>query len=452
MRKVLALGVLSLAIVSAACGGKGMPASPTSPSPAPSPGTLPTSNAVASITGTVTAASSTGVAFGPAAMGALTVQVVGTAVVSAVSPAGEFSLGSVPPGDVSIEVRGSGADAVVSVAGVLPGQSIQIKINVSGNVGRLDFDSRGGASGKQELEGLIESKTPPDMLVVHGQAVKVIAGTTEIRKGGTPMTYADLAVGFRVHVRGAMSGPGVTPPVLSADLIIVQDMGGTGETDVRGAVAAILSGSCSSLPLKFTVGTTKVSANSATVFTPACSALVVGAMVHADGTLQTDGSILASTVDIEAADVEVRGTVLAITGGTCGANNLAFSVTVANPAGTTQIKTNASTHYVKACSAVVAGAELHLSGTLQADKSVLAKNVVVDQGPPTGMMTDLKGTIAGLAGTCPLISFNLGSTLVKSDAMTEFKPSCSTLKNGDSVNARGMLLGGTLTANRIERK
>ncbi len=383
MRNIVVLSLLSLALVSVACGGKGTAASPTSPSPTVNAGVPTNSTSGAKIGGTVAASTATGAAFGPAALAALSVQVVGTSISSAVTPTGSFSLANVPPGDVSIRVSGSGDDAVVTVAGVQAGDSIQVSLVVTGNSGRVDADSRGGASGKQELEGLIESKTPPDMLVVNGQIVKVVAGATDIRKGGTPMTYADLMVGFRVHVRGTTSAAGVTPSVLTADLIIVQDTGGNA-TEVKGTVGAILSGSCSSLPLKFTVGTTTVTATSTTMFTPGCSAVVAGAMVSVDGTTQADGSLLATRVDVEVTEISIHGTVLAIAGGTCGAGNLAFSVTVSNPAGTKQVVTNASTHFVHSCAEVAAGAVVNVSGTLQADHSILAINVVVLPSPGGG--------------------------------------------------------------------
>jgi len=297
MRKVFALGVLSLALVSAACGGNGTTASPTSPSPTVNAGVPPSSMSGAIVSGTVAASSSSGTALGPSALTALTVQVVGTSITSSVSSTGDFSLKDVPPGDVSIKVSGSGADAVVSVAGVQAGQTIQIRIVVSGSTGRLDFDSRGGASGKVELEGLVESKTAPDMLIVNGQSVKVVAVTTEIRKGNTPMTYADLAVGMRVHVRGTMSAPGITPPVLTADLIIVQNTGGGGgmSIDLRGTISG-LAGTASCPLISFNLGSTPVQSQATTMFKPSCAGLKNGDSVDVKGML-VSGTLMASKID-----------------------------------------------------------------------------------------------------------------------------------------------------------
>ncbi len=393
MRRVFVLSVLSLALVSAACGGKSTTASPTSPSPTVNTGGSPGSPTGATISGTVAASSGSGTPFGPTALAGLSVQVVGATVSSAVSPAGDFSLRNVPPGDVGLKVTGSGDEAVVTVGGVRSGDAIQVRLVVTGNVGRVDFDSRGGNSGKVELEGLIESKTLPDMLMVNGQAVKVVTATTDIRKGNTPMTYAQLTVGFRVHVRGTMSAPGVVPPVLTADLIIVQNMG---SNHVSGTVGAILSGSCSSFPFKFTVGSTTVAATSSTEFHPACSAVVVGAMVDAEGVLQTDGSLLADKVNVETEEVNVKGTVAAITSGTCAGGTLAFSVTLISPPGTKQVTTNASTSFMPSCSAVVVGAQVDVEGILQPGGSVLATKVDVESAD-----VDVKGTVLAItSGTC----------------------------------------------------
>jgi hypothetical protein len=457
MRKALALGVLSLVLASAACGGKGSTASPASPSPMVAAGVPPSPMSGAVVSGTVAALSASGAALGSSALSGMSVQVVGTSVTSPVSAAGEFSLRDVPPGDVSLKVSGAGADAVVGVAGVQAGQTIQISIVVSGSIGRLEFDSRGGASGKQELEGLIESKAPPDMLVVHGQAVKVLAGTTDIRKGDTPLTYADLTVGWRIHVRGAMSAPGVTPPVLTADLIIVQDSGGGGSTDVKGTVGAILSGSCSSFPFKFTVGTTTVSASSVTVFSPACSAIVVGAMVDAEGALQPDGSLLASRVDVESAHAEIKGSVLAITGGTCGANTLAFTVAITNPVGTKHVMTNASTFFKPSCSAVVVGATLEVEGTLQADGTIVAMKIDVEESE---VEADVAGTVLAITGgTCAgnnlafsvTVAHPAGTMQVVANAATSFEPACSWVVVGAKVDVEGMLqAGGSMLAKKVD--
>ncbi len=70
------------------------------------------------------------------------------------------------------------------------------------------------------------------------------------------------------------------------------------------------------------------------------------------------------------------------------------------------------------------------------------------------MMTNVMGTISGLASTatCPVIAFSVGSSAVKTQTTTDFKPSCGVLKNGDTVDVLGQLVSGTLMATRVQRR
>jgi hypothetical protein len=69
------------------------------------------------------------------------VQIVGTSVSAAVTN-GQFTLQGVPPGDQRLRFTGNGCDASVTVTGLKSGDSIQIKVTVSGTTATLDYDSR----------------------------------------------------------------------------------------------------------------------------------------------------------------------------------------------------------------------------------------------------------------------------------------------------------------------
>jgi hypothetical protein len=63
----------------------------------------------------------------------------------------------------------------------------------------------------------------------------------------------------------------------------------------------------------------------------------------------------------------------------------------------------------------------------------------------------LDGTISGLAGTCPLVSFTVAGQNVTASASTDYhRGNCGDLSNGDDVKVRGTLLAGSVTATRIE--
>jgi hypothetical protein len=67
---------------------------------------------------------------------------------------------------------------------------------------------------------------------------------------------------------------------------------------------------------------------------------------------------------------------------------------------------------------------------------------------------DLKGTIAGLSGTCPSISFTVSGSSVTTGPKTEFDDgACSTLKNGSTVEVKGTRqANGSVLASEVDKK
>jgi hypothetical protein len=67
---------------------------------------------------------------------------------------------------------------------------------------------------------------------------------------------------------------------------------------------------------------------------------------------------------------------------------------------------------------------------------------------------EVSGVLAGRAGTCPSLTFSVGSTHVSTSGSTEFKDvTCSALKNGDRVEVKGSRQNdGTIAASRVEKQ
>jgi len=67
---------------------------------------------------------------------------------------------------------------------------------------------------------------------------------------------------------------------------------------------------------------------------------------------------------------------------------------------------------------------------------------------------EIVGTVANLAGTCPALTFTIGTTKVTTNATTRFDDTrCLSLANGDLVEVKGSVTGtaaGVLAA-RVER-
>jgi hypothetical protein len=76
-----------------------------------------------------------------------------------------------------------------------------------------------------------------------------------------------------------------------------------------------------------------------------------------------------------------------------------------------------------------------------------------DAGDDHGVdRAELTGAIASRRGTCPELSFMVG-TAVSTTRTTAFEDAaCSALQNGDRVEVSGALANGSVVASRVERK
>jgi hypothetical protein len=77
-----------------------------------------------------------------------------------------------------------------------------------------------------------------------------------------------------------------------------------------------------------------------------------------------------------------------------------------------------------------------------------------DPGDDHGGGVELNGAVAGKSGTCPALSFTVGSAKVVTSARTEFKDvTCGALANNDAVEVKGsQRTDGTVDATRVEKK
>lgn len=288
----------------------------------------------------------------------------------------------------------------------------------------------------RELSGFVTEKGT-DSLTVRGTIV-TIEHATLIRHGHRILTLADIRVGDHVQVRGVTDGE-----TLIAGEIKVEDTdrgeGDDDSDDVKGLVSA-LAGTCPNLT--FTVGAIAVTTDGTTEFrgTP-CEALVNGARVDVQGTPQADGSIVATKVDIKLGEDEVRGAISGLSG-TCP--TLTFTV------GTTPVTTSSFTEFKgRRCAAVANGLTAEAKGTRQTDGSIVAVKIDVRQFDDDD---DIEGTVSELSGTCPNLTFAVGTTRVTTNDTTEFKgAACTALVNGTRIEAEGTRQAdGSIAATKIE--
>ena len=162
---------------------------------------------------------------------------------------------------------------------------------------------------------------------------------------------------------------------------------------------------------------------------------------------------------------ELKGVIAGRTG-TCP--SITFGI------GTSTVMTNAATIFDDgACSTLVNGVEVEVEGVRQANGIVLASRVEnkaadddddddddnPNRGPGPGDddrhggEARLEGSIGGLGGACPSIGFSVAGSTVSTSASTRFDDACSSLKNGDRVEVRGVRqANNVVAASRVEKK
>jgi hypothetical protein len=65
---------------------------------------------------------------------------------------------------------------------------------------------------------------------------------------------------------------------------------------------------------------------------------------------------------------------------------------------------------------------------------------------------EMEGTVSGLTGTCPALTFTLGTRTIMTSSNTRFEGSCSSIQNGTRVEVEGRVHtdGTTIVAEEVE--
>ena len=443
-------------LVLTGCGG-GSGSQPTAPSPtaAVTPGGGSAMGG-ATISGTVNSGATTRSVM-PMADG-MTVQVVGTSISSPVGSGGAFSLTGVPAGSSGLRFLGTGVDATATLSPVSEGETVTLVVGVSGSTATIESETR-SSNGQVELEGRIESlppTQPANTLIVGGRTVTV-GPDTVIRDGNGTRSFADLAIGLRVHVTGRVDGA-----ALAAQTITIQNTNTTIPVNVNGTVDQ-LTGTSSSF--RFFVGGREVRGDGNTQFfgdgdrPDQFSRLANGVRVEVKGQ-QRDNFVYAERIHIngssaptptppqeESASIEAR---LNTIGGT--APNLTLLV------GTTTVRTSSSTEVrrrgdVQTLAALAIGQTLHVVGVRRSDGSIDARMIQIKEDESGGAFT-IEGSMGGLKGSCPSLTFGVNGYSISTNGSTTFvNGACGDLRNGTRVLVEGTRQGdGSVKATSVTRR
>ena len=437
--------VLATMTSAVACGGK--TATPAGPSTtgSGSPAGPSTSGPTATVTGSVQAS----------AMGVV-VSVPGTSISAAVDAASHFALMNVPAGDVQLQLTGGGANATVSLGIVQPSETVDLVVTVAGSSASIDSQVKSGA-GEAQLEGRVES-LPPTMPALTfkaaGRTVKTDSSTRFV-DGSVARTFADLLIGMRVHVKGSLSGDTFT-----ATLVELQNSQVTVPVEVNGTIDS-LTGSASAF--QFNVGSRVVKGDAATTFfgdgdkPDSFSDLKNGARVEVKGQ-QRDGFVYAARIHINGTDddtkppqdssASIHGTLNTIAG-----TKPALTLTV----GTTTVRTSSGTEVkrrgdVQTLDTLKVGQSLHVIGVRQSDGSLDARLIEIDDDAVGGEF-EIEGSLGGLRGTCPAVSFGVNGFSVTTSASTTFEgATCLELKSGNKVTVKGTRQAdGSVAATKVKK-
>ena len=439
------LTVILVAAGTTGCGGSS--STPTEPASTPSGGGAANG---ATVSGTVRSGSASGMtsASPASSMPGLIVTVAGTSVSSGLDAAGRFNLVNVPAGDVQLQFSGP-ATAAVAVSQVQPRETIDLVVSVSTSSAVVESQFRASA-GEEQLEGRIES-LPPAMpagsMKIGGRTVTTDA-STQFRQGNIVRTFGDFQVGYRVHVKGRSSGSGML-----ASLIEIQNVITTIPVNINGIVSG-KTGTASAF--EFTVDGRLVKGDGNTEFFGGSvyPDLADGERVEVKGQ-QRDGFVYAERIHVNTGDddddepqdgsASIHGRILSIAG--------APPALVVNVGGTT-VRTDGSTVVrrrgdVQTLDTLKLNMDVHVVGVRRADGSIDARMIQINHDA-TGGEFEIEGSIGGMSGTCPAVTFKINGYSIRTTGSTTFEAACANLRNGMSVKVNGVVEeDGSVRSTRI---
>ena len=216
------------------------------------------------------------------------------------------------------------------------------------------------------LRGTVEAINAPS-LQVAGQVVVTTTSTQILTQARGHLDLGALRIGDAVTVRGSVHSDGQ----IEADEIDLDE----DEAELSGAITAIAAPNLTVAGRTVvTDAQTEIERDDAKI---TLADLHVGDVVEVEGTPQADGSVLAREIEVKTGEQEEGGHAVEFSGAISAI--AAPNLTVAGRA----VVTDANTE-IKKDDALVTLADLHVgdvvqvSGTVQADNSVLAKEIELE--------------------------------------------------------------------------
>ena len=95
---------------------------------------------------------------------------------------------------------------------------------------------------------------------------------------------------------------------------------------------------------------------------------------------------------------------------------------------------------------------VHVVGVRNSDGSLDARKIEINDDAPGGEF-EIEGSVGGLKGTCPVVTFGVNGFSIVTTASTTFEgAACTALKSGDKVTVKGLRQAdGTVTATSVKK-
>ena len=194
------------------------------------------------------------------------------------------------------------------------------------------------------------------------------------------------------------------------------------------------------------------------------SSLTLGQRVHVSGHV-SGSSLLATTIQIQGPSPTNPGDDNGNQGGqddSASIEGVLSSMGGPPPnltllVGGTTVITNGATEVqrkgdVQTLGALTIGMTLHVEGVRQSNASILARKIQIKDDAAGGAF-EIEGSMGGLKGACPAVTFGVNGFSIFTDGSTVFTPACSTFKSGTKVSVKGLVQSnGSVKATSVAKQ
>jgi len=95
---------------------------------------------------------------------------------------------------------------------------------------------------------------------------------------------------------------------------------------------------------------------------------------------------------------------------------------------------------------------LHVEGVRQSNGSIVARMIQINDDAAGGAF-EIEGSMGGLKGACPAVTFGVNGFSIFTDGSTVFTPGCSTFKSGTKVSVKGVVQSdGSVKATSVTKQ